>query len=115
MNKIIIAILMIFFPLIGTSELIKTDSGRQAEKETVSREAMSKIYEEVKNPYKYGVVMKSDNGADYLCPNVFMHGDKWLMVYVSFNGVGYQTHFAESDNLLKWRPKGNILTIPGKG
>lgn len=43
------------------------------------------------------------------CPFVFRHQDRFYMMYVGFDGIGYQTGLAKSDNLLDWRPAGIIL------
>jgi predicted GH43/DUF377 family glycosyl hydrolase len=40
---------------------------------------------------------------------VFRHGDKWYMVYIIFDGSGYETAIAESQDLLKWEPLGKIM------
>jgi predicted GH43/DUF377 family glycosyl hydrolase len=44
------------------------------------------------------------------CPSVFRHDDKWYMVYLIFDGKGYETAIAESNDLLNWKPMGRILT-----
>lgn len=43
------------------------------------------------------------------CPFVFRHRDRFYMMHVGFDGVGYQTGLAVSDNLLDWQPYGIIL------
>lgn len=43
------------------------------------------------------------------CPFVFQHLNKYYMMYVGFDGKGYQTGLATSDNLIDWRPLGVIL------
>jgi len=43
------------------------------------------------------------------CPFVFSADGKFYLTYVGFDGVGYQTGIAESDNLVDWRRKGVIL------
>ncbi len=43
------------------------------------------------------------------CPFVFRHRDQYYMMYIGFDGVGYQTGLAISNNLLDWRPIGIIL------
>jgi len=75
----------------------------------VSAERMKEIYEEIKTPYKYGVVLKGAGGRMVDSPGVFRHGDKWHMVYITFDGTGYETMLAVSDNLLDWKPLGTIL------
>lgn len=42
-------------------------------------------------------------------PFVFKHQDLYYMMYVGFDGTGYQTGLATSDNLLDWLPIGVIL------
>ena len=90
--------------------------GLSAQRE-VSKEVMTSVYEEVKTPYKYGLaVAPADNYHKIDCPTVFREGDKWYMTYVVYNGKGgtdgrgYETHIAESDDLLEWTSKGNILS-----
>lgn len=68
-------------------------------------------------PCKYGSPLIGPSGIsgqfDYLsvdCPFVFYHQDRWHMLYVGFDGVGYQTALATSDDLLHWQLKGQILT-----
>lgn len=75
----------------------------------VSQEVMTQIYETVKTPYKYGVVLPQQDGNAVDCPSVFRYGKKWYMVYICMNKVGYETHLAESADLFTWRPLGKIL------
>lgn len=80
----------------------------------VSAEQMKAIYEEIKTPYKYGVVLKGEGGRKVDSPSVFRHGDKWYMAYITFDGTGYETLLATSDNLLDWKPLGKILPFREK-
>jgi predicted GH43/DUF377 family glycosyl hydrolase len=77
----------------------------------VPEETMRKIYEEVKTPYKYGVIIKGEAGKKVDCPSVFRHTDKWYLVYIIFDGKGYETGISESNDLLNWRTLGRILTF----
>ncbi|NLO83390.1 MAG: hypothetical protein GX094_10120 [Clostridiales bacterium] len=43
------------------------------------------------------------------CPFVFFHQNRFYMLYVGFDGIGYQTGLAVSDDLLHWQRKGIIL------
>ncbi|WP_239616166.1 hypothetical protein [Cohnella mopanensis] len=43
------------------------------------------------------------------CPFVFRHNDRFYMMHVGFDGIGYQTALAVSDNLLEWRHEAVIL------
>lgn len=44
------------------------------------------------------------------CPFVFYHGDLFHMLYVGFDGLGYQTAMAVSEDLINWRTKGVVLS-----
>ncbi|MFC1601340.1 glycosylase [Candidatus Sumerlaeota bacterium] len=81
----------------------------------VSKEAMDNIYDAVKTPHKYGIVLRGQGDLMVDCPNVFRHDDKWFMMYVCMNEVGYETHLAESDDLLSWQPLGRILSFRQDG
>ncbi len=49
-------------------------------------------------------------------PFVFEHQGRYQMLYTGFDGQGYQSALAESDDLLHWRKKGVILAkTPGSG
>ncbi|WP_346863407.1 hypothetical protein [uncultured Draconibacterium sp.] len=76
----------------------------------VPAEKMKAIYEEVKTPFKYGLIMVPDSNKYKMdCPTVFRKEDKWVMTYIVFDGRGYETWLAESDNLLDWETKGKIM------
>ena len=88
----------------------------------ISKDIMQRIYDEVRTPYKYGlVVAPTDNHHKIDCPTVFRKGDRWLMTYVVYNGKdgtdgrGYETWLAESDDLLHWTTKGRILSYKDSG
>ena len=67
----------------------------QSEKNKVPEQVMQKIYQEVKTPYKYGLVMVPPDGSKKMdCPTVFRKGDKWFMTYIIFDGRGYETWLA---------------------
>ena len=42
-------------------------------------------------------------------PFVFFHNGRWHMTYVGFDGTGYQTALAVSDDLVHWEPQGVVL------
>jgi len=90
---------------------LDTPSSRDAGKviTAIPIERMRQVYDEVKTPFKYGVVLHQENGSPIDSPSVFRHGEKWYMMYICMNKVGYETHLAESDDLLAWRPLGKIL------
>lgn len=84
----------------------------------VSQSKMRDIYEQVKTPYKFGlVVAPTTNNYKMDCPTVFRKDGKWYMTYIIYNGRtgndgrGYETWMAESDDLLHWSTKGRILSF----
>lgn len=85
--------------------------------EPISEAELQRVYEEVRTPYKYGMVLSAGEKDSYVdCANVFRHKGRWYMVYVSIsNKVGYETCLAESEDLLHWTPKGRILPFAQRG
>ena len=81
----------------------------------VANEVMARVYAQVRTPYKYGIVIRGEEGKAVDCPSVFRHRGKWYMMYVCMNQVGYETHLAESDNLLAWRAVGKVLSFRKTG
>ena len=82
----------------------------------VSQEEMQAVFDEVKTPYKYGIILPGTNEEYADCANVFRFRDRWYMVYVRIrNKVGYETCLAESSDLLNWTPKGVILPFSNAG
>jgi predicted GH43/DUF377 family glycosyl hydrolase len=83
----------------------------------VDTNTMAQIYDEVKTPFKYGVVLKGAGPDEYVdCPSVFRFGEHWYMMYAAItNKVGYQTFLARSDDLLHWTKLGSILPFSGHG
>lgn len=43
------------------------------------------------------------------CPFPFRHGHEWMMTYIGWDGIGYRTGLAASDDLEHWRKVGLIL------
>ncbi len=88
----------------------------------ISQNVMQKIYDEVKTPYKYGmVVAPEDNYHKIDCPMVYREGNRWFMTYVVYNGKdgtdgrGYETWLATSDDLLQWKTLGRLICYADKG
>src|SRR6185503_2227860 len=78
----------------------------------VSQHEMQQIYEEVKTPYKYGLlIVPPDKSKKIDCPSVFRKGDSWYMTYILFDGRGYETWLAKSKNLLEWKTIGQIMSF----
>jgi hypothetical protein len=47
-----------------------------ADTNSIAHDRMQAIYDEVKTPFKYGVVLEPPAGKKVDCPNVFRHGGK---------------------------------------
>jgi Predicted glycosylase len=67
-------------------------------------------------PYKYGRPALTGSGIEGAfdsravdCPFVFYHNGRYHMMFVGFDGKGYQTGLAVSDDLIHWVKKGRIL------
>lgn len=83
---------------------------------SITQNELNMVYEELKTPYKYGVVVNGtgDEGIiDVDCQGVFRYHNKWYMTYVSYNPHsaygGYRTNLASSPNLLDWKFEGVIF------
>lgn len=106
MLKLFPAILLIFFWMNQLS------AGTPPKQRTVAGVVMQKIYEEVQTPYKYGLIMVPSEDAKKMdCPSVFRKDGKWYMDYLVFDGRGYETWLAVSDDLLHWRDLGRIMSF----
>ena len=82
----------------------------------ISQERMQKVYEEVKTPYKYGVVLRGEPNQLVDSPSVFRKNGQWYMVYVaSTKDVGYETCLARSSDLLNWEKLGKLLSFRPEG
>ncbi|MHB1150943.1 MAG: glycoside hydrolase family protein [Eubacteriales bacterium] len=67
-------------------------------------------------PVKYGKPVLEASGIDGSfdskavdCPTLFRHNNSFYMMYVGFDGTGYQTGLARSQDLLNWEKLGCIL------
>ncbi|MGQ9608473.1 MAG: hypothetical protein ACUVWN_04170 [bacterium] len=49
------------------------------------------------------------------CPLVWKLGDKWQMWYTGFDGRGYQTALATSDDLVNWETQGIVMGFGKEG
>lgn len=94
------------------SAYAQTSKHKTAKQVGVSDKVMNKIYNQIKTPYKYGLVIApDDNSKKADCPSVFRKGNKWFMTYLLFNGRGYETWLAESKDLLHWKTQGRVLSF----
>jgi len=74
------------------------------------------MIEKYLTPYKLGRPVLAGSGVEGAfdshfvdIPFVFHHRGRYYMTYVGFDGLGYQTALAASDDLLNWEPLGVIL------
>ena len=82
-----------------------------AQKE-VPQSVMEQIYNEVKTPYKYGLVVTPESDSKKIdCPSVFRKGKNWYMTYIQFDGRGYETWLAKSKDLLEWKTMGRVMSF----
>lgn len=84
----------------------------QNAKNIVPENVMQQVYNEIKTPYKYGLVLvPPDDSKKMDCPSVFRKGSKWYMTYLVFDGRGYETWLAQSNDLLNWKTMGRIMSF----
>lgn len=78
----------------------------------VPQSVMEAIFDEVKTPYKYGIVLApEDNSKMVDSPSVFRHADMWYMTYIIYDGQGYESWIASSRDLLRWETLGRIMSF----
>ncbi|WP_153799296.1 glycosylase [Foetidibacter luteolus] len=90
--------------------------GRQASSQVkvnpVPQQRMQQVYEEVKTPYKYGLILVPEDDSKKLdSPTVFRKDSLWYMTYIVFDGRGYETWLAQSNNLLDWKTMGRLMSF----
>ena len=113
MNKnLFFVLLFLSTPLLSfRQECLKSYSSIFFEHYTVSDSIMKRIYEEVKTPYKYGLVMVPPENKMIDSPSIFRYDNLWYMTYIVFDGKGYETWLAKSDDLLSWNTLGRIMSF----
>jgi predicted GH43/DUF377 family glycosyl hydrolase len=79
------------------------------------------IPDQLKTPHKLNrlVVRASEKAGAFDeksvdCPFVCSNAGRFYMTYVGFDGTGYQTGLASSDDLVTWKPEGLILARDSK-
>jgi len=101
-----------FFTVLIALVFVGTIANAQQHSEIVSQDIMNKIYQEVKTPYKYGLVMVPDDTQHKMdCPTVFRKGRYWYMTYLIYGGRGYETWLAKSKDLLNWNNLGRLMSF----
>jgi predicted GH43/DUF377 family glycosyl hydrolase len=78
--------------------------------------SQAREFERYETPFKYGkLVLSASTDQDAFdsrsvdCPFVFTHAGQHYMAYIGYDGTGYQTGLASSQNLVDWRKVGCIL------
>lgn len=91
---------------------LTTGAWAQSAKKEVPQQVMQQIYEQIKTPYKYGLVLTpAENSKKMDCPTVFRKNGQWYMSYIIFDGRGYETWLAHSTDLLNWKTTGRIMSF----
>ena len=82
----------------------------------VSDAEMKAIYEQIKTPYKQGVIVPQENGNPVDSANVFRKDGSWYMVYLCFlDKTGYVAKLAKSDDLVRWETLGVVAPFRQTG
>lgn len=88
------------------------EASSQHGRSSVADSKMQEIYNQVKTPYKYGLILvPPDDSRKLDCPTVFRKGKMWYMTYLMFSGRGYETLLAKSKDLLHWQNMGRIMSF----
>lgn len=78
----------------------------------VPADTMKKIFNEIRTPFKYGVVFKHPDTTKLVdSPVIFREENTWYMTYITYDGQGYETWLAASSDLLNWKTSGRILSF----
>ena len=95
-------------------ESVRSDAAEAGNALTIER--MRQVHDEVKTPFKDGVVIRGEEKQLVDSPSVFCKDGQWYMVYTASSGtIGYENHLARSANLLHWEKLGKILSFPAEG
>ena len=106
MKKIFLLVAVVF----GIISLTCCNQRNTTSNKMVSQELMERTYNEIKTPFKYGIVFQHPDTTKMIdSPTIFRENDAWYMTYIVFDGQGYETWLAESEDLLQWEPKGKLL------
>ncbi len=110
-NRISLFMKYNIFPILLLTLLSCVETNKKSKK-IVSDEVMRKTFEEIKTPYKYGVVFQHPDSTKMVdSPTIFRENDLWYMTYIVFDGQGYETWIAKSSDLLHWQSLGRILSF----
>ena len=83
---------------------------------SIGSDRMQAVYDKVKTPFKYGIVIRGEKGQLVDCPSIFKKNNRWYMVYVgNTDKIGYETFLARSSDLLHWEKLGKIMSFRSDG
>ena len=103
MKKILLYLLSLL-PFLGCTN--------QKSETVVSQSKMQEVYEQIKTPYKYGLILVPESQDKMVdSPSIFKHEDSWYMIYIIYDGRGYETWIAQSNDLLNWTTQGKIMSF----
>ena len=116
-----VTVFLLIVPLFFVSSLLGSDFMNAP----IDQDTMNKWAEPYRNWYYYPdhVISSNPNIAGFEsfkntdCPTVFQRpgDDAWYMTFIGFNGQGYQSFLAESDDLVHWKHKGLALGFGPEG
>ena len=113
--KVLSTLLLIVSHFMSYSQ--KAQNKKQSDRPTkynmvVSKETMEQVFNEIKTPYKFGIVFKHPDANKLIdSPTIFKKNGVWYMTYIVFDGKGYETWLAKSKDLLHWSSMGKILSF----
>lgn len=106
MNRIIAVAIIVILSSMGCKQ---TATPLQ---KVVPQEEMQRVFNEIKTPFKYGIVVQQPDSTKMVdSPTIFRKNKVWYMTYIIFDGQGYETWLSQSDDLLHWESKGKILSF----
>ncbi|HOV21539.1 MAG TPA: hypothetical protein P5150_00220 [Candidatus Ratteibacteria bacterium] len=83
---------------------------------------MKKAIQDLLTPYKLGIPILEPTGKEgdfdkdmVDCPFIFWYEHKFYMCYIGFDGQGYRSGLASSDELINWKRERMILDWGEKG
>ena len=108
--------------MMGTGCLLGALGGHSEEQNAMGPEVRERLLKRLRTPKKLGkLVLEASykNGSfDSLAvdvPFLFRHKGRYFMTFIGFDGIGYRTGLAVSDDLIHWEKKGLIVDRGPKG
>lgn len=80
------------------------------------------LFQKYQTPFRYPKEVLTGSGIPGTynelavdCPFVFRHGGRFFMLHIGFDGIGYQTALAVSDDLVSWKHYAVVLAREPEG